>query len=76
MIGMQDEKMTESKRMIRPGRPPTNSEVAAWIGKHAFEYWKKISSLIDRKYPGVFVPEWLYGGKKHGWSLRYKVSFR
>ena len=28
--------------------------------------------MIERNYPGVFDPEWLYGGKKHGWSLRYK----
>lgn len=24
--------------------------------------------------PGVFAPDWLDGGKKHGWSLRYKKS--
>ena len=66
--------MTESKRMIQPGSRPNDSAVAAWIGKNAFEYWKKIISLIDRKYPGIFVPEWLYGGQKHGWSLRYKKN--
>jgi len=66
--------MSESKRMIQPGSPPNDTEVAAWIGDHAFEYWKQITSLIDGKYPGVFVPEWLFGGKKHGWSLRYKKT--
>lgn len=66
--------MTESKRMVHPGSPPKDSEVKVWIGEHAFEYWKKAIGLINRKYPGVFVPEWLYGGKKHGWSLRYKKS--
>jgi hypothetical protein len=60
--------------MILPGSTPKDSEIAAWIGEHAFEYWKKIISLIDRKYPDVFVPEWLYGGQKHGWSLRYKKT--
>ena len=30
--------------------------------------------MIARNYPDVFTPEWLYGGKKHGWSLRYKKS--
>lgn len=60
--------------MIQPGSPPKDTQVAAWIGGHAFEYWKKITSLIDRRYPGVFVPEWLFGGKKHGWSLRYKKT--
>lgn len=66
--------MTESNRMIQPGKPPNDSEVEGWIGKHAFEYWKRITIFINRKYPGVFVPEWLFGGKKHGWSLRYKKN--
>ncbi len=66
--------MTESNRMIQPGSPPKDSEVAAWVGENAFEYWRQITSLIHRNYPGVFVPEWLFGGKKHGWSLRYKKT--
>ena len=29
----------------------------------------------ERAYhPGTFIPEWIYGGKKHGRSLRYKKS--
>ena len=71
-IVMQKEEMEESNRMIRPGDPPSDSEVAAWIGESAFEYWKQITHFIDRGYPSVFIPEWLYGGKKHGWSFRYK----
>ncbi len=66
--------MIESNRMIQAGSPPKDAEIAAWIGGHAFEYWKEITSLIDRKYPGVFTPEWLYGGRKHGWSIRYKKN--
>ncbi len=66
--------MTESARMTRPGGPPNHSEVAAWIGENAFDYWKHVTCLIDRNYRNVFVPEWLFGGKKHGWSLRYKKS--
>lgn len=64
--------MAESNRMIQPGRPPIDSQVAAWIGEKAFGYWKQVIGLIDRYYPGVFVPDWIFGGKKHGWSLRYK----
>ena len=64
--------MAESNRMTCPGNPPSDSEVAAWIGPSAFEYWKQVAGLIDRNYPGLFVPDWLFGGKKHGWSLRYK----
>jgi len=66
--------MTESIRMIRPGNPPNDSEVAAWIVENAFESWKQVTSLIDRNYPDVFITEWLFGGQKHGWSLRYKKS--
>jgi hypothetical protein len=54
---MQNAKMIESNRMIQPGNPPKDSEVSAWLGECAFEYWKKIINLIDRKYSGVFVPE-------------------
>jgi hypothetical protein len=60
--------------MTRPGSPPNHSEVAVWIGENAFDYWKQVTGLIDRNYRNVFVPEWLFGGKKHGWFLRYKKS--
>jgi hypothetical protein len=60
--------------MTRPGDPPGDSEVARWIGDEAYEHWKQVARLIKARYPGVFAPEWLFGGKKHGWSLRYKKS--
>lgn len=67
--------MNEStSRMIEPGNPPTDSAVADWVGKDACKYWKLITQTIGRNYPSVFTPEWLYGGKKHGWSLRYKKN--
>ena len=67
--------MNESSvRMTQPGDPPNDPEVADWIGHDAYQYWKRIEHLIEQEYPGVFAPEWLFGGKKHGWSLRYKKS--
>ena len=67
--------MSESTtRMTGPGAPPTDSAVADWVGKDAHKYWKLITQLIEQKYPGVFAPEWLFGGRKHGWSLRYKKN--
>jgi hypothetical protein len=67
--------MNESNNRITQGDdPPSDSEIVRWIGKEAFKYWKQVTRLIGRNYPGVFVPEWLFGGKKHGWSLRYKKS--
>ncbi len=63
-----------SLRMTDPGKPPSAGEVEAWIGQKAYEFWDRIVFFIDQNYPDVFSPEWLYGGKKHGWSLRYKKS--
>lgn len=61
-------------RMTQPGHPPSDADVAAWIGNTAYQYWTLIQHLIEANYPDVFVPEWLFGGKKHGWSLRYKKN--
>ena len=61
-------------RMRESGRPPVDQEIAAWIGEAAYAYWKEITRLIEHGYPDVFSPEWLFGGLKHGWSLRYKKS--
>jgi len=67
--------MNESNRRItHRDKPPSDPEIVRWIGKEACRYWKQVTHLIERKYPGVFVPEWLFGGEKHGWSLRYKKS--
>jgi hypothetical protein len=60
--------------MTESGNPPTDSAVANWVGKDAYKSWKLITQLIEQNYPSVFTPEWLYGGKKHGWSLRFKKN--
>lgn len=61
-------------RMTGRDDPPNDAEIADWIGREAFRYWKRTIEGIEKAYPDVFVPEWLFGGKKHGWSLRYKKS--
>lgn len=61
-------------RMTERGKPPTDSKIAGWLGTEAYEYWNQITKFIEQYYPNVFNPEWLFGGKKHGWSLRYKKS--
>ncbi len=63
-----------SIRMTQLGNPPSDSEIEEWLGEGAYQYWKRITNLIERNYPSIFTPEWLFGGKKHGWSLRYKKS--
>ncbi len=42
--------------------------------ERCYSFWERFSRFIGETYPGVFSPEWLFGGKKHGWSLRYKKS--
>lgn len=64
----------KNPRMAKPGSPPAIPEVKAWIGAKAYGFWDRITQMITLRYLGIFVPEWLYGGKKHGWSLRYKKS--
>ena len=67
--------MNESNsRITQRDNPPSDSEIGGWIGKEGHKYWKHVTHLIEQSYPNIFVPEWLYGGKKHGWSLRYKKS--
>jgi hypothetical protein len=58
--------------MTESGKPPTYSQIETWGGKEAYKFWKWITQFIETNYPNLFIPEWLFGGKKHGWSLRYK----
>jgi hypothetical protein len=59
-------------RIIDKSAPPDDRTVRDWLGVDAFEHWTEMRDWIDAAYPGVFAPDWLYGGKKRGWSLRYK----
>ena len=69
------ELMSEAElRMTERDHPPGDAEVREWIGEAAYRHWRSVTELIDQLYPGVFAPEWLYGGKKHGWALRYKKN--
>lgn len=61
-------------RITDKSAPPDDSTVRDWIGPTAFKHWAGLQSWIEEFYPGVFAPEWLYGGKKRGWSLRYKKT--
>lgn len=61
-------------RIAEKSAPPDAHTVRDWIGPEAFAHWTELRSWIDISYPGVFEPEWLYGGKKRGWVLRYKKT--
>lgn len=62
------------QRLVEPGACPTAEQLESWLGKKAFDYWRQVEKIIAERYPGVFAPEWLFSGKKHGWSVRYKKS--
>ena len=36
--------------------------------------WVELQNWIEDSYPEVFDPDWLYGGKNRGWSLRYEKA--
>ena len=61
-------------RITDPSAAPDADAVRDWIGPEAFEHWRELQGWIDASYPGVFTPEWLNGGRKRGWSLRYKKT--
>lgn len=61
-------------RITDKSAPPDDSAVRDWIGPKAFGHWAELRKWIEAFYPGVFAPDWLYGGKKRGWSLRYKKT--
>src|SRR6202008_321185 len=61
-------------RIADKSSQPDEGTIRDWMGPEAFEHWVELRSWIEASYPGVFAPDWLYGGKKRGWSLRYKKT--
>ena len=61
-------------RMLDSEASPDERSLAAWLGEDGYARWNAIAGFIETSYPGVFSPDWIYGGKKHGWGLRYKKS--
>lgn len=61
-------------RLTDKASVPDDERVRDWIGADAFARWTALRAWIAQTYPGIFNPDWIYGGKKHGWALRYKKS--
>ena len=61
-------------RITDKSAPPDDRAIRKWIGAEAFSRWTELRNWIDEFYPDVFAPDWLYGGKNRGWSLRYKKT--
>jgi hypothetical protein len=66
--------MTEHARMLDAAKEPDAVEVAQWIGSQNSVRWTELTEFIQSRYPGVFETKWWFGGKKFGWSLRFKKS--
>jgi hypothetical protein len=62
------------ERLTEKAAVPDDSTIREWIGPEAFEHWAALRDWIELSYPGIFASDWIYGGKTHGWSLRYKRS--
>ncbi|HEY4759431.1 MAG TPA: DUF3788 domain-containing protein [Thermoguttaceae bacterium] len=61
-------------RLTDGAKKPTAKMLSAWMGQRNYKRWIQILKFIDTNYPGIFEPEWLFAGKKHGWWLRFKKS--
>jgi hypothetical protein len=62
------------RRMLDGSRQPDAASVARWVGRDNYRRWTHLTEFIEANYPGVFKPDWLFGGKKYGWGLRFKKS--
>ncbi len=63
------------ERMVDKAEQPDEKDVADWIGSANWRRWTRILRFIEDNYPGVFpADDWVYGGKKYGWGLRFKKS--
>ena len=58
-------------KAVRPDRVLVDE----WLGAEAASRWHRLVAFIAESYPGVFPQhDWVFGGKKHGWALRFKRS--
>ncbi len=62
------------ERMLDGSVPPDAGSVARWLGASGYRHWTRLLEFIQVNYPGVFTPDWIFGGKKYGWGLRFKKS--
>jgi len=60
--------------MLDGAEEPNAGSVEQWIGARNYKRWTRLLEFIDENYPGVFTPDWIFGGKKYGWGLRFKKS--
>ena len=59
------------ERMLKKECKPTEAEMIKWIGKRA-AFWSDLTEYLSSYYD--HIPELDFGGKKYGWSMRYRKS--
>jgi hypothetical protein len=75
LMTAKENSMTQpDPRMTDGNRTPSAKNLSAWMGSANYKRWVHLVHYIEKAYPGVFTPEWLFGGKKYGWGLRFKKS--
>jgi hypothetical protein len=62
------------QRIVDGNKEPDAKMVSEWVGPRNYRRWGHILHLIGTNYPGVFTPDWIFGGRKYGWGLRFKKS--
>jgi Protein of unknown function (DUF3788) len=62
------------QRMTDNSREPDAQRLRRWLGPTDYKRWTLILGFIEKRYPGVFSPDWIFGGAKYGWGLRFKKS--
>lgn len=61
-------------RIVDKTTMPSETLLSSWLGLEAYENWVQFRRWIDINYSGVFEPDWIHGGRKRGWALRFKKN--
>ncbi|MBM4118208.1 DUF3788 domain-containing protein [bacterium] len=61
-------------RLTDGSTEPQAEQLSSFLGQRHWARWTALREYIAATYPGVFGEDWQFGGKRHGWSLRYKKS--
>ena len=59
------------ERMLEKDTEPTEEQMQGWIGRKA-RLWSDLQIYLADHYD--HIPELDFGGKKYGWSIRYRKS--
>ncbi|MFH1195344.1 MAG: DUF3788 domain-containing protein [bacterium] len=65
----------ENVRLTDKLKKPDDEIVQKCIGAKNFKHWNLLLKFINENYRDIFpADDWIYGGTKYGWGLRFKKS--